>query len=281
MLSDDSKTILDYSAGLHANVPPRVYHGRHLGLVSKGALDYVARSPLHYRAWVDGVSLDEETPALTFGAAFHCALLEPERFATDYATEPDFGDCRKKENKAARDAWRAEHAGATALAECDQSAISGMIASVRAHPLASRMISDGEPELTVRWEDVETGLQCKSRADYYVRKLGMVADVKSAVDARPSAFRKAVANYDYHVQDAIYRAGFSAVGAPIAHFVFIVVEKTPPHAVAVYSLDAATVARGYSAFRSRITTLADCLRSNDWPGYSGSIQELALPAWAA
>lgn len=273
-------TILDYDHGLHANVPPSVYHTRHLGLVSKGALDYVARSPLHYKAWVDRTLADEESPALAFGAAFHCALLEPERFATDYATEPDFGDCRKKDNKAARDAWRAEHAKATPIPPSEQAAIAGMIAAVRAHPLASRMMRDGEPELTVRWQDIDTGLQCKSRADYYVRKHGMIADVKSALDARPEAFRRSVSTYGYHVQDAIYRAGFAAVDAPVAHFVFIVVEKTPPHAIAVYSLDAVTVARGYAAFRARADTLAECLRTNEWPGYPGSIQELSLPAWA-
>ncbi len=266
--------------GIHANVPHAVYHERRVGLVSKSALDLIDRSPAHYKAWVDGAP-DEETPALAFGSAFHCALLEPERFAQEYAVAPDFGDCRFKANKTARDTWEAEHAGVVMLSQDDNAAIVAMAEAVKRHPLAGRMFRDGQAELTIRWTDEETGLECKSRADYYVRKLAMVADVKSTLDGREDAFKKDVAKYRYHVQDALYRAGFAAAGEPVQHFVFIAVEKKPPHAVAVYALDQDAVAKGYVAARRNIATMAECVRANAWPGYPSGIQMLSLPPWAA
>jgi len=268
----------DRPRGLRAGVPPSVYHERRVGLVSKSALDLINRSPAHYKAWVDGAE-QEETEALAYGSAFHCALLEPDRFEQEYAVAPDFGDCRFKANKAARDAWSAENAGVALLSADDHAKIVGMVDAVRRHPLAGRIFSDGQAELTIRWTDDETGLECKSRADYYVRKLGMVADVKSTLDGRADAFRRDVAKYRYHVQDALYRAGFTEVGEPVQHFVFIPVEKTPPHAVAVYALDSEAVAKGYAAARRNIATMAECLKRGEWPGYPTAIQTLSLPPW--
>lgn len=266
--------------GIHPSIASEVYHRRALGVVSKTALDKLARSPLHYRSWVDGVD-EESTPALEFGSAFHAAVLEPDKFALKYVAQPDFGDCRFKEAKARRDAWRLENAGKRIVSPADYATIEAMVHAVLDHPLAGRMIQDGEPELTASWIDGPTGLKCKARGDYYVRSRRLLVDVKSTLDASPKAFAKSVANYRYHVQDAFYRDGFTASGAPVEHFIFVVVEKSPPYAVALYSLDASAVGRGREVVRSGIDLLSECVRTGSFPGYSTSIQTLALPGWAA
>lgn len=275
------KSAIELPNGLHARVPDTVYHARVPRLVSKHVLDEVHRSPAHYRAWLETIVEPEPTPAMAFGTAFHCALLEPQRFASTYVVEPDFGDCRRKEPKAQRDAWRAENTGRLALDAGDAECIERMVVAVRAHPLAGRMVKDGEAELTARWTDEETGLSCKARADYFVRARRMIVDVKSTADASADAFKRDVARYRYHVQDAMYRAGFTAAGAEVAHFVLVAVEKEPPHAIGIYSLDEDGVARGYGAVRRDMETLAACLRDDRWPGYPEQIQTLELPPWAA
>jgi exodeoxyribonuclease VIII len=265
--------------GLHHDVPAQRYHRRTLGHVSKSGLDQFHRSPLHYQAWVNG-ELDRDTPALSFGRAFHCSVLEPDRFATEYAVTPDFGDCRFKEAKAARDAWRNANEGAEHLDPEDAANIDGMRSAVMRHPLAGRMIRDGMAEVTLCWQDQDTGLTCKSRADYYVKKLAMVLDLKSTDDASPAAFARSIYKYRYHVQDALYRSGFAAVDEPIQHFVLIAVEKTKPYAVGTYALDADAIGRGYSSARRDIDGLAECVRANRWPGYPETIQQIELPPWA-
>lgn len=284
------REIATLELGIHEDVSHEEYHQRRVGLVSKHALDLVHRSPAHYKHWVDGAE-EEQTPALAFGAAFHCALLEPDVFKRSYIVEPeepDFGDCRKKDNKAARDKWRIElakwreeHAGWRSIDAEDMETIKRMVAAVRKHPLAKKMIRNGVPEATVKWTDEDTGLHCKIRADYYVESLSMVADVKSTLDARPEAFRRDVAKYGYHRQDALYRTGFGAIDAHVRHFVFIAVEKEEPHAIAIYALEPEAVSRGNISIRRDMETLAECVRTDTWPGYSASIQQLELPPWAA
>lgn len=274
-------SILEIPHGLHPSIPDDVYHQPHLGLVSKSALDLVHRSLAHYQAWICGALPPAQSDALDFGSAFHCALLEPDRFARAYAAEPEFGDCRNKENKARRDAWRAEHAGATLISQDTETAIRGMVRAVHEHPIAGKAVRDGVPELTVRWKDQITGLECKSRADYYVAARRMVVDVKTTADASPAAFRKSIANYRYHVQDALYRAGFATVGEPIQHFVFVVVEKTPPHAIATYVLDIDAIRTGHEHASRDMAQLAQAVERNEFPGYPVGIQMLNLPPWAA
>jgi hypothetical protein len=272
--------ILEIPPGLHPGIPADIYHERLPAFVSKSALDLIEKSPLHYKHWLDGGEEREPSPALAFGAAFHCAVLETERFAQHYAFAPDFGDLRLKGPREARKAWLAEHEGQEPISVDDGRLICGMLASVNKHPLVSKLMREGSPELTVRWDDRETGLPCRARADWYVSRIRTVLDLKSSQDASREAFRRDVARYRYFVQDALYRAAFAAVGEPIDHFVFVVVEKAPPHAVALYQLDARAVAKGWTAARRNIDTLAECAIRGVWPGYPTSIQELDLPPWA-
>jgi hypothetical protein len=265
--------------GVFPDLAHAAYHERRLGVVSKSALDHIARSPAHYKAWFDGE--DETSDALEFGSAFHCAMLEPERFARQYAEQPDFGDCRRTDNRTARDAWRMQNAGKRIVSADDLSRIHGMCEAVRSHPLGSKMIANGTPELTIRWTDQSTGLRCQSRADYYVESLRMVVDVKSIIDARLDHFRRDVVKYRYHVQDAMYRRAFAAAGLPVEHFVFLAVEKAEPFAVGIFSLDRSAVARGDIAAEQDIQTMAECVKRDEWPGYQTSIQVCELPPWAA
>lgn len=264
--------------GLHYDIPGPRYYSRAVGQVNKSGLDKFHKAPKLYKAWVEG--LEKETAALRFGRAFHCAILEPDRFAREYAAEPDFGNCTYKANKERRNAWRDEHAGFEVIDAVDMVTITGMREAVMAHPLAGKMIRDGRSEVTAVWTDPETGLPCRCRADYYVAGLGMVVDVKSCEDASEDGFIRSIAQYRYFVQDALYRAGFNAVGARFDHFVMLAVEKQYPYLVATHSLDSEAVARGYTSTRRDIDRLAECVRKNEWPGYPERITSLRLPPWA-
>lgn len=263
---------------IQLGVPAYEYHEKKLGVVSKSALDEIARSPMHYRAWVDGVE-KEPTPALVFGQAFHCALLEPAVFSATYAIEPDFGDCRFKAAKTARDEWRESHQTHVRLNEEDGARIKGMIASINAHPAASRLLAEGESEVTLRWTDEQTGLACKARADYWVKSKRMVVDAKSTGDASPDGFVRSAASFGYHRQSAFYAEAFAACEHPIQHFALLAVEKEAPHACAVYVFDGGAVAVGHASIRSDIHTLQSCLESGVWPGYSSGVETLSLPPW--
>ena len=265
--------------GFHEAMDSDDYHAKRIGVVSKSALDAMHPTPAHYLAWIDGSS-EKSSDAMSFGKAGHCAIFEPDRFLERYVASPDFGDCRFKENKQARDAWRADHADFEHLSVDEFSTLRGIQSSIYKHELVRKLFAEGESEISLVWSDADTGLTCKSRADHYVERLATAVDLKLVEDASPSGFSKSVARYRYHVQDALYRRGFAALGKPLKHFVFVAIEKRAPYASAIYALDSEALERGESAVTSDIATMAQCVKTNSWPGYPAGIQTLSLPRWA-
>jgi len=157
----------------------------------------------------------------------------------------------------------------------------GMSASVRAHPIAHRLlVTEGEAEVTLRWKDADTGIECKARVDRHLHRLRAAVDLKTTEDARLEMFRRTMARYGYHRQEAMYRDGLAALGEPVEHFIFVAVEKTAPYAVAVYSVDAGARAKGRASIHQDLRTLAECFGRDVWPGYDTGIQSLSLPEWS-
>jgi exodeoxyribonuclease VIII len=247
--------------------------------VGKSHLDAIARSPLHYWArYIDPSRVEPEpTAAMQLGTAFHTRILEPELFAKEYALAPA-ADRRTKDGKAA---WADAAAnGATLLSAADWDMLLGMDGSVRRHVGASRLLARaGAAETTHMWVDADTGIECKCRPDYLTDD-GWVIDLKTTEDASPRGFAKSVATFRYHVQAAWYLDGVRATGHDPKGFVFIAVEKKPPYAVAVYSLDYEALGAGASEARRCLQRIAECRESDSWPGYDDAVQLLSLPAWA-
>ena len=291
-----SETQVQYNV-VRPEITASEYHVKRLGEISNSGIKRLLRSPAHYRAWIEDAEEKDDTPALVFGRAFHCALLEPQVFAKTYTTDvppEDAPRCPSSLQRGAKnpspqtveaiawwDAWERDHAGMIQLSPKDVERIHAMIGSVMAHPIASRAVISGRPEVTLRWTDEETGLPCKARADYFVDgKMRYVIDVKTCEDASPEVFAKAVHKYGYHIQHAHYVEGFRAIGLPLHNYLILAVEHKPPYAVAVYIIDAATELRGFELRKRAIDAAQRCTESGVWPAYATSITQLALPAWA-
>lgn len=251
-LARPDTTILDLPRGIHHDVPEGAYHARILGLASKHALDLVLKAPAAYRAWIDGHD-EPPTPAMQFGKDFHAACLEPRKYKPATST------------KKGRE---------------DAETIAAMVKAVFAHPVASSLLQRGRAEVTARWCDPGTGIECKARADLYCPELRTIVDLKSTGDASAEEFSKSVARFGYHAQAAMYLDGFSLVGPRCDTFAFIAVEKSPPHLVAVYVLDEAALLMGARRIARGLETLKRCLETDEWPGFPANVQTIALPRWA-
>jgi hypothetical protein len=284
--------ILDLADGMHQEVSHEDYHIRVRGMVSCGALEYIAppSTPAHYLAWADGRLEEPTTPALGLGLATHAACMEPERFAEQYVIAPEFGPQRKtdscsseeaKENKLRKQAWYKANEGRTIISSADGAATMGMIGAIQSHKLASRLMAVGIPEATLLWHDPETGLRCRVRPDVLRDDPGVIVDLKSTEDASPSGFARSVAKYKYHWRHALYVMGAQALRLSVRNYLFVAVEKFPPYAIGIYQLDEYSVARGYEAVRGGIDLMARCMKANEWPGYDEHTQTITLPQWAA
>lgn len=274
-----SDHLSQWAPGIYPGVPAEVYHRRELGVVNKGALDRLAKTAAHYRAWVDGAD-EPETPALVFGRALHALVLEPDTFAREWAPAPSFGDLRTKAGKAARDEWQAANAGVIVLPLDDWTKLHAMREAVMAHSVAGKLFDGGTSEATAVWIDRRTGLVCKARFDTWRDDLVLIGDLKSTEDASPTAFARSIARYRYHVQDAHYCAGAAALGFPGVRFIFVAVEKAAPYAVGVHMLDVESSSRGDELRARGMDSLNECLRTDTWPGYPAEVNTIALPNWA-
>jgi exodeoxyribonuclease VIII len=156
-----------------------------------------------------------------------------------------------------------------------------MAHSVFRHPAAAMLLAlPGKAETTWMWNDEATGLQCKCRPDWLTDDGSLIVDLKTTEDASPAGFRKSIANWRYHVQASWYLDGLEhATDNRPEQFIFICVEKKPPHAVAVYAADAEMIAQGQITAARDLQQLADCKAADAWPGYSDQIETISLPPW--
>ena len=226
------------------------------------------KTPAHYHAYKTGQIKREETRALVIGTLCHLAVLEPDKLATAFALRPDGLDLRTQKGKE----FKAE-AGDKPILDKDEAAmLNGMSAAVAAHPVARQLLDGSKREVSL-FSEHRTGLKLKGRID--VLGDGFVADVKTAVEGDTQNFAAAVFRYGYHVQAAMY-----CQLAGVERFSFIAVEKTPPFAVAVYTLSPKALQVGLNSLNYALETIALCTEEGRWPAYSADEQTLDLPAWA-
>ena len=66
-------------------------------------------------------------------------------------------------------------------------------------------------------------------------------------------------------------------------FLFVAVEKEPPHAVAVYRADPEIIEIGRRKYQAALQLLKWCQESGTWPAYqpAGEVELISRPRWAA
>ena len=126
--------------GLYTDIPLLAYHAAP-GL-SKSDLDWIARSPAH---WKYGERVT--TPAMRLGAAVHAAVLEPDQWEHRYVRvtgrRPPNGDADPDPVRLTTDEWE------TCLRIRD---------AVWNHPTCRDLFSEGYAEQSAWWLDPETCL---------------------------------------------------------------------------------------------------------------------------
>jgi hypothetical protein len=178
----------------------------------------------------------------------------------------DYDSYRTKAAQDARDA--AYMAGLVPMLAKDMGPINGMAEAVLAHPDA-RAVLEALPGREVSiFADVD-GVPTRARFDIYGERAG--ADLKTALDASPDGFNRAVDAYGLHVQAAWYGAAHRAVtGRELESFHFLAVEKTAPYLVGVYDLDIMWRDIGREQATKARELWLRCTETGRWPGYAAT-----------
>jgi hypothetical protein len=219
----------------------------------------------------------EQSPAMALGSAVHCAILEPEKFSSEYAVAPKV-DRRTKEGKEIFAAFEADSNGKTILTADQMETIEGMKTSVLSHEIALGMLTGGEAEYSYYVTDSETGIGLKCRPDFFNK--GALIDLKTCRDASVEGFTGACFNMGYFIQAAFYLDVFNAAnGTKLEEFYFVAVENTAPFAVNTFKMGEAEIAFGREQYKKALKQYADYLkqpeRLQDF-GYKKQINEIAF-----
>lgn len=277
MVSITEPGVFDLDAATYHNDP--VAGG---SLSSSGARKLLAPScPAAFKAWRDGGQQRRE--AFDVGRAAHAEVLG----TGDPIAVIDADDWRGKAARAARD--EAYAAGYTPLLSDQAAAVQAMAEAIRADPDAGPLLAAGEglTEQTLVWHNDETGVTCRAMVDRIAEAWPgdplTIIDLKTTTCAEPGAIGRSVEKYGYHQQAAWYLDGVRALGLDgglPADFVFVFVEKTPPHLVTTCRLDTEALAWGFTLNRKARDIYRQCTETGRWPGYADQIVTVGLPSYA-
>ena len=281
--------------GIYEAVPDVVYH--QIKCASQTRLkDLLVKSARRVRYEMDHP--EPPTPAKLLGSAIHDSVLLPDLFHSRYTKAGQCegiiksgknagNQCKSAGSGRFDGAWYCgTHAPRGALpdqiwplAEKGWNICIGIRDSAYAHSKASVLLSGEQKELTIIWVDEETGVLVKARIDVWDSEMTLVTDLKSTKCAHPSAFRREVFNYGYHVQVGNYIRGANAVGLPADSFAFIAAEKVPPYDVSTCELGATSVDAGIADLRPLLRRWAEYEDTGYWPGFE-NVEEIDLQPWA-
>ncbi len=245
--------------------------------LSQSMIKPLMRSPAHYQAELRKVRVS--TPAQVLGTITDHALLEPEKYVNMFHTRPEGMKFTTIEGKA----WRDAHGDRPILDGEDARNLRGMTDSVLAHPVASKMVALSYKQANIFCGHRATSIMRKGRPDMLlVTSQGrpVIGDLKTCEDGSPTEFAKAIAGWDYHIQNAYYTQVLEDIIGERPAFLFVTVEKADPWACTVYQLDDESIEAGHKACEKALESYARCMDSGEWPAYSNDVETLRLPQWA-
>lgn len=246
------------------------------------------RSAGHY--WQEKNNPKESTSSQIFGTAAHMAILEPDKFQSNYIVFDDTDILElcvtqkgeKSKNPRNTDCykyWLSEFSelniGKTLLSTDDYNRIIAIQTAVKNNKSAQKYLTDGIAEKPLFWE--YNDLKCKGKPDYVSCA---VVDVKICQDSRMAAFSRDIWKYLYHLQAAHYVNGEEIISGKRLPFVFIAIEVEPPHGIGVYVLDENDIELGISEIDRLTTILKQCKSTGIWNVYSDEIRRISLPDYA-
>lgn len=277
--------------GIYTEVSERDYHADCVvepSLSASIAKLLIGRSPMH--AWhahprlrVEAVDEpDEPTRAMDRGTAAHALLLG--KGAAVRIIDAD--DYKTKEARASRDEARAM--GMTPLLRADAEAVRELVAAAGTQLGESDLagiFDDGDPEVTMVWQD--GGAWCRSRVDYLPRAARqgghiVVPDLKTtAGSAHPDTWQQRLFDMGADIQAAFYERGLRALipGVRSVRFTFVVVEQDPPYGLSIVSLSGEALDDARQNVEAAIALWRQCLATNHWPGYPGTITTVDPKPW--
>lgn len=241
--------------------------------------------------------IDEPSAAMEFGKLFHMYALQPDLVHEKVAIEleiPEFGDCRKKVNKEAKQKWIEE-----VLEPWQKENADKIIIDNKAHLQLNEMVNklhnikswkhlndlprgktflEFERDVYFKYNEVE----CKAQWDIIIGRDKIIYDLKTVDNVNKGLFTGSTEKYSYDTQAAFYiKAACAEYGSKFEDWEYVLVAccKQAPYHVRFFKLPMAYLLRAKRKNEKRLELYKQCMLWNDWAGYSEEVEELEIPRW--
>lgn len=247
------------------------------------------KSMRRLKRYLDGEQTSE-SDAMRLGTAIHCAVLEPEKFALQYAVMPNFSQDEEnvtdkgqrsysaatKYVKQCQEEWRCRNGDKTELDAWEYATCNRVFESIRECPHIVDMLNRSDKEQT--FEGVICGVECKGRVDF----IGdVVGDLKTTTSVETRAFSRVFFNLEYGFRLAVYRElvrqnrGDLPVG-------ILAVETSGDFDRCLYRVPDELLDYSMEQVNLVLMQYRMCLDSGLWPGVDKGFDavDFPVPGWA-
>lgn len=272
---------LNLRTGAFEGVDIADYH-RSIDAVSKSTLmQFEKGDPKHVKRYIDhGL---KRTPSMVMGLAVDDKLFDPIRFAEKYIKKPTFsGDG----SVVKRTAWEKEQkdAGRMILTPAPYQSVLDMAEAVKDCPHAWTSLTQSTTQLSLYWNDPDTGRLCKNRPDFYRQDRGITFDLKKSRGMlTDKEIDRDILEFGMDCQAAMARAGCLENGLPWNAHVLVFVSETQQidgtYPVRVIELHPDYILLGEARYMRQIRQLVECEDSGEWPGAGDEIDTPAPSKW--
>jgi len=272
------------SEGVYTDIPEEIY--RAAPGVSQSELKEFgdAATPLHYKTREP----KEVSEDMEFGTVCHAAVLQPERLASSYFLKPTEYEAEERGkmvlkkwngNATACKEWMEDHKSRPVMTMEKLERVHKIAERIRYIPEFKGALDIGQREVAFMKRDPVTGLMLKCRVDLMamdVNDTTWVFDLKKVQRgcATHEEFSKSAGNYGYFIQASFYKFVTGAT-----KFVFVAFDDSDPYDACMFEPDAESLEIGTQQWRKLLTSYAQCVKEDLWPGYPSGLQPLSVPKW--
>jgi hypothetical protein len=272
----------DIEPGIYFDVPFEEYLA--WPLINNTLLTHAVRSMAHLRV-AEQSPLDQPTDSMRLGSLIHSGVLEPDSLIVMPRFEDEIRrkDGREYANPKATSEYKqrvadfeSANVGKRIVSAVEFESIAGIRESLSRHERAAEHLDEGPVEVSIVWDDPDSGIRCKGRLDKWCEQNRRIVDLKTTRDA--SDFERSLLKYGYHRQAAFYSDGMSILTGHVHEFAIVAVETEPPYCVRGAPVSTNALDSGRKEYRRLLQDIAACRTTGEWPAYEDP-ERWELPKW--
>ena len=236
-----------------------------------------AKSPelYHYR-YILGNDM-ETTDAMAFGSAFHTYVLEFSKFNKEYFTDVDAPDCGRtaKKYKEYFLELSSKNEGKTFLKRESYKIIQDMSDVLHNDSYISSLLLDFEENEKSIHATIDKR-NFKGTPDKYNIQKRIVLDLKTCVDC--TLFEKDANNFQYFIQQAMYKNILNKIYGKKFEFIFIAIQKKPPYFFDTYSFTSVDDEVATNFIEDTYDRIIECEKDNSFI-FNKTPKEITILPW--